>query len=263
MTNLFETLLFAIIQGITEWLPVSSSGHLVIAQELMGLKPPLIFDITLHIGTLIVVLAAFRNDIVKVLKAVVQLNFKSDEGKLAVFIAVGSIPTALIGLIFHDIFASLFYNLTAVGTALIITGTFLFVSECRKNNRTLTYLDSVLIGVAQGIAIVPGISRSGITITTALLRKVGKETAFTYSFLLSIPAIIGAAITESATLTPTNIDITTLLIGATTSTIVGYASLKTLKTIVIKEKLHRFAPYCWTIGTIILISKLLISPSPV
>jgi len=186
----------------------------------------------------------------KIIKALVRLDFKTDEGKLALFIAVGSVPTALIGFFFHDIFESFSHNLLAVGVALLITGFVLFVSERRKTDRELSYLDSLLIGTAQGIAITPGISRSGVTIATGLLRRVKKEIAFKYSFLLSVPAVIGATAMGSRDLVVGNVDVVALFLGAITSMMVGYISLKFLQKIVMKEKFHLFAYYCWIVGLI-------------
>ncbi len=116
----------------------------------------------------------------------------------------------------------------------------------------MNYLDALLIGMAQGIAIIPGISRSGVTITTGLLRRLERQQVFRYSFLLSIPAIIGAIITESMNLTASNVDTATLLLGVVTSMIVGYASLKLLSKIILRERLHLFAYYCWAVGAILL-----------
>ena len=204
----------------------------------------------LHVGTLFVVLAVFWRDIIKIAKALVRLDFKTDEGKLALFIAIGSVPTALIGFFFHDIFESFSHNLLVVGVALLITGFVLFVSERRKTDRELSYLDSLLIGTAQGIAIAPGISRSGVTIATGLLRRVKKEIAFKYSFLLSVPAVIGATVMESRDLVVGNVDVVALFLGVITSMIVGYIFLKFLQKIVMKERFHLFAYYCWIVGLI-------------
>jgi len=222
----------------------------------LGLTLPLIFDVTLHVGTLFAVLAVFWRDIVKIVKALVRLDFKTDEGKLALFIAVGSVPTALIGFFFYGIFKSFFSNLLVVGVALLITGFVLFVSERRKTDRGLSYLDSLLIGTAQGIAITPGISRSGVTIATGLLRRVKKEIAFKYSFLLSVPAVIGAVvmgcIMESRDLVVADVNMAALFLGAITSMVVGYISLKFLQKVIMKEKFHLFAYYCWIVGLITL-----------
>ena len=250
MPTLIEILILAVVQGITEWLPISSFGHLTIVEEYLGLELPLIFNVMLHLGTMFVVLVVFWRDIINIVKALVSLDFKTDEGKLALLIAVGSVPTALIGFFFHDIFESFSHNLLAVGVALLITGFVLFVSERRKTDRELSYLDSLLIGTAQGIAITPGISRSGVTIATGLLRRVKKEIAFKYSFLLSVPAVIGATAMESRDLVVGNVYVVALFLGAITSMIVGYISLKFLQKIVMKEKFHLFAYYCWIVGLI-------------
>jgi undecaprenyl-diphosphatase len=257
MVTLIEVFILAVVQGLTEWLPVSSSGHLVITQKILGLNLPLIYSVMLHVGTLIVVLTVFRKDIAEIIKALVRRDFETEEGKLALFIAVGSVPIAIVGFVFYDFFKSLFSNLPAVGLALLITGCILFVSEKRIGNRKLGILDSLLIGLAQAFTIIPGISRSGVTVATGLLRKIDKATAFKYSFLLSVPAIIGATLVESKELALGNVDAVPLLLGATISMIVGYASLKLLQKIVMNEKIHLFAYYCWTVGAAIIIFTIL------
>ena len=253
MVTLIEALILAVVQGLTEWLPVSSSGHLVITQKLLELNPPLIFDVMLHLGTLIVVLIVFRNDIIDIIKAVAKRDFKTEEGKLAFFIVVGSIPIAAIGFVFHDIIESLFSNLLAVGVALIITGSVLFFSEKRIGKRKMTFLDSLLVGLAQGATIIPGISRSGMTVATGLLRKINQATAFRYSFLLAVPAVLGATVMESRDIVMGNIDLAPLCLGVIISMIVGYGSLKLLHRIVMNEKFHLFAYYCWALGIVIIL----------
>jgi undecaprenyl-diphosphatase len=253
MVTLVEVFILAVVQGLTEWLPISSSGHLVITQKALGLNLPLIYSVMLHLGTLIVVLTVFRKDILDIIKAVAKRNFETEEAKLAQFIVVGSVPTAIIGFIFHDLLESLFSNLPAVGSALLITGAILFLSEKRTGNKKMSLADSLLIGLAQAIAIIPGISRSGATISTALLRKIDKTTAFKYSFLLSAPAIAGAALMESKQLAQANVDPVPLLLGTIVSMIVGYASLKLLQKIVMNKKIHLFAYYCWTAGAAIIL----------
>jgi undecaprenyl-diphosphatase len=249
--DLIQVLILAIIQGVTEWLPISSSGHLVVVQKYFGLAPPVIFDVMLHVGTLLVVLIAFWKDIARMLKALAQRDFASEDGKLAVFIVVGNVPTALIGFVFRDFFKSFFYNPLAVGIALLGTGFVLYVSKYGKNGKEMSYLDAFLIGIAQGIAIIPGVSRSGITIAIGLLNKLRKETAFKFSFLLSIPAVIGAAVTESSDMFLAEIDGSTMILGVVVSMIVGYLALKLLQRLLLKERFHMFAYYCWLLGTII------------
>ena len=253
MVTLIEILILAVIQGLTEWLPVSSSGHLVITQKFLGLNLPLIYSVMLHVGTVIVVLTVFRKDIEEIIRALVKRDFETEEGRLALFIAAGSVPIALIGFVFHDFFESLFDNLLVVGIALLITGFVLFFSEKRIGNRKMGILDSLLIGLAQAVAIIPGVSRSGVTVATGLLRKIDKATAFKYSFLLSIPAVIGATVMESRELVVGNVDMIPLFLGAIISMIVGYVSLKLLQKIVMSEKIHLFAYYCWLVGLAIIL----------
>lgn len=257
MVTLLDVIILAIVQGLTEWLPISSSGHLVIAQKALGLNLPLIYSAILHVGTLIVVLAAFRNDITDIIRALAKRDFETEEGKLALFIAAGSIPIAIVGLALKDFIEALFSSFLAIGISLLITGSILFVSEKNTGNRKLNIQDSLLVGLAQAFAIIPGISRSGVTVATGLLRKVDKARAFRFSFLLSVPAIIGATIIEAKDLTRTNTDLALLVLGATISMLVGYASLKLLQKIVMNKKFHIFAYYCWTAGVAIIVYTLL------
>lgn len=259
MASITETVILGIIQGLTEWLPVSSSGHLAVAKEFFGWKPPIIFYVLLHVGTLFVIVAFFRKDIMEILKALARRDFKSEEGKLGAFVVVGSIPTAVISYVFQDLFESFFDNLFVVGVALLTTGFLLFVSERREDDRTLSYLDSLLMGIAQGVAIIPGVSRSGSTISTGLLRRVERETVFKFSFLLSIPAVLGATIAKSGDLDLliSGVDVIAVAVGIIASMVVGYLSLKVLLKIVIKQKFHWFAFYCWTAGALVLVSQIL------
>jgi len=259
MASIIETVILGIIQGLTEWLPVSSSGHLAIAKELLGWKPHIIFYVLLHVGTLFVIVAFFRKDIMRVLMALARRDFKSEEGKLGVFVVVGCIPTAVIGYVFQDLFESFFDNLLVVGVALLATGFLLFVSERREGNRAINYLDSLLVGIAQGVAIIPGVSRSGATISTGLLRGVDRETVLRFSFLLSIPAVFGATLAELGdwSLLSSSVDVITVALGVIASIVVGYFSLKALLKVIAKQKLHWFAFYCWTVGALVLISQIL------
>jgi undecaprenyl-diphosphatase len=256
-----EVLILAIIQGITEWLPISSSGHLALAQQYFGLNVPVLFDILLHLGTLPVVLMVFRKDVKKILKALSQLNFKTEEGKLALYIVVGSVPTAIIGFLFEDTVKSFFSDVSVIGLALIINGCILYVLKLQKNkNRLLNSLDALFIGTAQGIALIPGISRSGATISTGLLRRVKKEKAFQYSFLLFIPAVIGATLAEGVkewhNLAAADIDIASIALGLIATSVVSYIFLRLLRRIVVNERLHLFAYYCWALGFLIILIQI-------
>jgi undecaprenyl-diphosphatase len=204
----------------------------------------------LHVGTLFVVLVVFRKDVMGIIEALVGRDFESKEGKLAWFVFIGSLPIGVLGFVFHDFFNSLFDNLFLVAFAFIITGCVLLISEKRLGTRKIYASDSFFIGLAQAIAIIPGISRSGLTVSTGLLRKIDKATVFSFSFLLSVPAILGATVFESRNLVLGNVDIGLIFVGVLVSMIVGYMSLKVLRKIVMSEKFHLFCYYCWTIGLV-------------
>jgi len=256
MISLLQAIILGIIQGITEWLPVSSSGHLVIAQEYLGISVPVFYDILLHVGTLIVIVLVFWKDLLEMIKALFRLDFMSEYGRLLSFIIIGSIPTAIIGYYFQDVFMSFFTNLKVVGIALLATGALLFVSERWESNRKLNYKDSLLIGIVQGISIIPGISRSGTTISAGLLRGVKKELVAKFSFLLSIPAILGATIMVGKDFTLAELNLASL-VGVAVAIIVGYISLKTLLRLITEKKFHLFAYYCWLVGAVVLIAEVL------
>lgn len=258
-------MLLALVQGVTEWLPVSSSGHLVIVQEYLGLQVPVILDVVLHLGSLVVVLATFWSDVLKVLKAVVRLDFKSEYGKLGVYVVLGSVATVAIGLVFGDLFESFFYNLSAVGVAFILTGSFyslLYVfGRSKGQSRPLDRLSALFVGVAQGIALVPGVSRSGSTISTGLLLRVEGKEAYRFSFLLFIPAVIGAmvfTVLDSRDLLAVgvvDVDVLGMLLGIVVTVIVGFLSLKLLLKVVLREKLQMFALYCWALGIVLVLTQ--------
>lgn len=259
MGSIIETLILGIIQGLTEWLPVSSSGHLAIVTEFFGWQPPIIFYVLLHLGTLIVVATFFRRDILKVLKAFARLDFKSKDGRLGLFVVLSSIPTLVIGYVFQDLFESFFDDLVVVGVALFMTGFLLFVSERGESDKALNYLDSFLVGIAQGVAIIPGVSRSGATISTGLLRGLDREIAFKFSFLLSIPAVLGATVAQlgDLDLIVGTGDMISVIVGVITSMAIGFVSLKVLLRVIIKKKFHWFGFYCWTAGALVIISQIL------
>jgi undecaprenyl-diphosphatase len=271
MASLIETVILGIIQGLTEWLPISSSGHLAIASKFFGYEPSVFYYVLLHIGTLFVVLAFLRRDLWNVLRALVRRDFRSEEGRLAVFVAVGSIHIIIVGLVvelyFDTIFSSLLESMFFVGGALLATGFLLLVSERRVGNKALGYLDSFIVGVAQAVSLLPGVSRSGATISTALLRGVEREKAFKYSFLLSIPAILGAfclsafKAVKDAGLSDLSLliseDLLFMVVGVVVSMVVGYLSLKILLRLVRGQKFHWFAVYCWVAGALVLVSQVL------
>ncbi|MBU3905047.1 MAG: undecaprenyl-diphosphate phosphatase [Nanoarchaeota archaeon] len=250
--NIIQALILGIVQGITEWLPISSSGHLAIIQNVFGLEVPILFDVLLHVSSLFVLLIVFRQDILLSLKALIKWDWKSEYGKLNMFLIIGIIPTILVGYFLHNLILSLFTNMLAIGTALIITGFILFFCKGKESTKKLNYNNSVLIGLAQGLAIIPGISRSGATIGVGILSGVERKKVIRFSFLLAIPAIIGAALFEAPSLT--QLELIPTLVGTITSFVIGYVSLKFIIKLITKNKFWLFSIYCWILGIIVLVT---------
>jgi undecaprenyl-diphosphatase len=269
-----EAIILGIIQGLTEFLPVSSSGHLVLFQKMFGLKQAeLFFDVGAHLGTLVAVIIVFRREVKKIITALVQLvssaglkeNFlqriESDSQlKMALLIVIGSIPTAILGFLFADIADRLFASGRITGLMLIVTGLLLWLtrrtsaSGDQTRGERLTFKNAFIIGIVQGLAIIPGISRSGSTISIGLLLGIDREMAARYSFLLSIPAIIGAGLLSLKNgFSQTDLAIRAALLGAFAAALVGYVALKSLLQMVKKGHLHIFAPYCWLVGILAII----------
>ena len=263
--ELIQGIVLGVIQGLTEFLPVSSSGHLVLGQHLFGItEPALFFDVSLHVGTLCSVLIVFRHDIKKMVlavwhvitaatgKSVPQTGPDDDSLKLLVLIIAGSIPTGLIGLGLKQM-EHIFSSLPLVGSMLLVTGLLLWAT--RKLDRKsvgvkdFSWIRAFGIGIAQGLAVLPGISRSGTTIAVGLFLGLDRRTAARFSFLLSIPAIIGAELLSARDLFSgqARLDAATLL-GSLTAFVVGYAALRVLLKIVHQGRFYLFAPYCFTIG---------------
>ena len=272
--NYTEAILLGIIQGLTEFLPVSSSGHLVLFQHLFGLKEAeLFFDVCVHLGTLLAVIIVFRQEIKNIIFAMMRLLFstgpkksalqkiESDPDlKLALLIVIGSIPTAVLGLMFHNIADRLFSSPFFTGLMLMVTGLLLWLTRRANTGAGGTHIEgfsrtkAFVIGIVQGLAIIPGISRSGSTISIGLLLGINRETAARYSFLLSIPAIVGAGLLSlKGSLSETDPVIWLSLWGAAAAALVGYAALKVLLGIVKKGHLHLFAPYCWLVGILAIV----------
>ncbi len=250
---MLNEIILGVVQGLTEWFPVSSSGHLVLMHNILGFKTDVFFDILLHLGTLLVVLLVFYKDILRILKAVFRLDFKSEYGKLAIFVFIGSLITGAIGYFFYDFFIGMFNNLKMVGVAFLITGGLLFFSESRSGKNDINYKSSILIGLMQGIALIPGISRSGATISAGLLLGIDRKKVARFSFLMLVPAVIGALLFEIRKVSLVNYDFLALGLGFLASVIVGYASLKGLLFIIKKSKFRYFSYYCFIIGIITLI----------
>ncbi|MBM5805246.1 MAG: undecaprenyl-diphosphate phosphatase [Candidatus Verstraetearchaeota archaeon] len=250
--DLLQAIVLALVQGLTEWLPISSSGHLVVAQTLMGLSVPVVFDIFLHLGTLVAVITYFWRDIANILRSLLTLNTKDANFKLLIYIIIGTIPTAVIGLLFLQFFESLFSSGRAVGVGLLITGALLLSSKLRKGQKNLGWLSSLIMGIFQGIAIAPGISRSGSTISAGLLSGVNKDEAFRYSFLLSIPAILGATVLEYKGLALSDLGLYAV-VGAAIAAVSGYVAIKIVQKVLLSERFYLFAIYCFPAGLLVLL----------
>ncbi|RJR45453.1 MAG: undecaprenyl-diphosphate phosphatase [Desulfobacteraceae bacterium] len=266
--NFLESVFLGLLQGLTEFLPVSSSGHLVLMQNILGMKEPaLLFDTALHAGTLLAVVIYFRTDLMLMVKEGVQFSlalFRREDtwanldrnhyAGLVLWTVVGTIPTAFIGVLFKDQLERLFASVPVVSWMLLVTGTFLFVTrwipERYSRRIDIGLLTALAVGIAQGIAIVPGISRSGATIVCGLLLGLAREQAARYSFLLSIPAILGAVVLQLDAEGMEKVGGAAVATGFIAAAVVGLLALKLLVNLVRKGHLDYFAPYCWAVGLI-------------
>ena len=260
--DLMQTIILGLIQGLTEWLPISSTGHLRLTEHFLNLNVPILFDVLLHGGTLIVTLLFFRKDIKNILIALAKRDFKTENGKLIPLIIVGTIPTALIGVIFGNAIEALFSNLLPIAGAFVICGVALYSSKIGNERKdSIGYLEALAIGTAQGIAIIPGLSRSGLTIAAALLLGIKRAKAFKFSFLLSVPAIIGALgltfYTQHDALAFAGVEWTEILAGIAVSMVVGYFALRLLRKIVADKKFYFFAFYCWLLSIVLIALSLI------
>lgn len=267
--NIFQTILLGIIQGLTEFLPVSSSGHLVIFQNLLGFKEPeLLLDTALHLGTLLAVCIYFRSDLANMLQgtwefisrsgtSTAESNKHRSYAVLTWWVLIGTVPTGLIGLFFRHPLENFFGSVSLVAVMLLVTGAIVGVTKFLPGNpgkgRSLGYLSSVAIGIAQGLAIIPGISRSGSTIACGLAFGLEREMAGRFSFLLSIPAILGAVVLQLKDGNISSVGFFPLFCGLISSALVGLLALKVLMGMVKKGHLFYFAPYCWALGLLVLL----------
>lgn len=235
---MIKYILLGLVQGLTEFLPVSSSGHLVILQKILDIHAhEVAISVILHLGTLLAVIIFFWKDILNLLK-----NFK-----LLILVAVVVVITGVIGVLGKDFFESLFNSPKLVGVAWIFTGLLLIFTKrvTQLNRDKLNVKDALILGLTQGLAIVPGISRSGITISTLFFRKINRSLAFTFSFLVSIPIILGAAILESRKIEAIpKSDIINLGIGFVFSFLTGLVALLFLRKVIDKAKFYYFGYYC-------------------
>ncbi len=273
MISYVTGILLGLLQGLTEFLPVSSSGHLVLAQHLLHFKgQSLLFDVWLHFGTLLAILVILYRPVLRLLNGAWQWVekaplhpfrlMKRPEGQdtyLLFLVILATIPTALIGFLFKDTFERLFEgNLTLLGAAFIFTALLLFLTKFKRSDHPakgigMNPLQALAIGTIQGLAIIPGISRSGSTIALALLLGLNRKEAGEFSFLIVIPAIFGAMLLEtlhgSAALSDSHF-LGPAFAGMIAAFIVGAFALKALLHLVNRGKLHRFSYYCLGIGVL-------------
>ncbi len=265
--SLIEAVLLGLVQGLTEFLPVSSSGHLVLGKAILGVEEKgIAFEIFVHFGTLLAVLTVYRNDLLQMAKECLSFIFgrwqstpavesaqKTPNGvRLFAFILLGTIPAALLGFLFKDTFESVFSDTVFVSGALIFTGILLTSTNWASGKQLpLTGVKAFLIGLAQVIALFPGVSRSGTTITVALLFGIKPEDAAKYSFLLAIPLILAVTLLQSVELfsePPTGAQLAQYSVGCVVAYFSGLWAIKWLIAVVQNGRFARFAWYCFALG---------------
>ena len=271
--SLLSSVILGLIQGVAEFLPISSSGHLAIAQNLLHIEGtgsvPEFFDVLLHLGTLIAVFAAYWKDIcemvVEFFRGIGDLAHRSTPSpvpparRLILLIVVGTLPLFAV-LPIRKAVQGLGDNMVFVGAALIVTGFLLFlcdrVRKGRKTERSATWLDALLVGVGQAVATLPGVSRSGMTITAGCFVGYERRFAVRFSFLLSIPAVLGANILSIGDAVKAGIngaEVPMYLVGVVTAAVVGYLCIRLLKYVADKGRFGAFAYYCWAVGILTLV----------
>jgi len=265
-----------LVQGLTEFLPVSSSGHLVLANSLLGIKTDtgILFEVMLHVGTLISVMVVFFDDIYKMVSEffgaaadIIKgrgLRIKSSPYRtMLVMVIVATIPTGIMGLLFKDIFEKAFDSPVVVCFMLLVTGTLLYTANRMKSGfkkaSDIKVADALIVGIFQGLAITPGVSRSGSTIFAGMMRGFSRDLATRFSFIMSIPAILGAAVLEFSDYYRAPVlasEVAVMLAGAAVAAVSGALAIKFLISILKKGKLHYFSYYCWLVGIIALVAHL-------
>ncbi len=258
MEEIIKTAILGLIQGFTEFLPVSSSGHLLVFRKIFGLaEAGLLLDTMLHLGTLVAVIAVFWRDIWEMIK--------KPFSHLTLLIVVGTIPTGIIGLLFKDTFENLARSGVTVGWEFIATGLILWFADNLKERglkdiNRITFKDSLVVGTLQGIAILPAISRSGLTIAGSFFQGIERKTAAKFSFLLSIPAIMGAVVVQGKDLFGGNLEgigLSSLVVGTLVAAVCGYIAVRWMMRIIQRGSLKGFSIYVWLVGAGVLLAQLL------
>jgi undecaprenyl-diphosphatase len=252
MMSKIEAFILGVIQGFTEFLPISSTGHLYLGRHLFGLdEAGLFLDTMLHTGTLLAVLVIYKDELIDVIKHPL--------GKTAKLLVIGTIPAVIIGVLFDDFFDSISKSGVTIGWEFLVTGMILWMADGirkgRKKMHQISYGDALFIGVAQSAAIMPALSRSGLTIAAALFRNLDRETAAYFSFLLSIPAIAGGVVYKLPELFSGGseaISLGSLLVATIASALCGYVAVVWMIQFLQKRSLKIFAIYVWALGLIVL-----------
>jgi undecaprenyl-diphosphatase len=256
----FEALILGLVQGLTEFLPVSSSGHLEIGKVLLNVEVQgsLSFTVLVHFATVLSTITVFYKDILKLFSGLFQFKW-NEETRYITKILVSMVPVLIVGILFWDEVASFFSgNLIMVGSALLVTALLLISTQFVKSgNRNIPYLDALLMGFAQVMAIIPGISRSGATISTGLLLKNERSDVAQFSFLMVLPPIIGAALLDifsmSSSSSEVGISAGSLIIGFLAAYLSGYMACRWMINLIKKGNLYWFAIYCAIVGIISII----------
>ncbi len=262
--DIFNAIILGIIQGLTEFLPVSSSGHLEITKVLIGennvAKKSMLMTVVLHFATALSTIIIFRRDVANIFKGLFQLKSR-ESFNFSLKIVISMIPAAVIGFLFENEIESLFSGkLILVGIMLSITGLLLLLSDkSKETTKKVGIKESIIIGFSQAIAIIPGISRSGATISTSVLLGVDKEKSARFSFLMVVPLIFGKMIkdTLSGEITLDNSDFSSLLFGFIAALITGLFACKWMISLVKNSNLKYFALYCFIVSFIVIISSFL------
>ena len=257
MTN-FEAFILGLIQGLTEFLPVSSSGHLELGKALFGLnlaaKESLTFSVIVHGGTALSTIVIFWKDLLQLFQGALKFKW-NDETKFLAYIVLSMLPAAFIGLVFEDQIEQLFDGqVLLVGAMLIITGLLLFLADrAKKTHKSVSASEAFIVGISQAIAILPGISRSGATISTSVLLGIDREKAARFSFLMVLPLILGKTLLDVKDLAETGsvgqeLSLTTLSIGFVSAFGFGVLACRWMIALVRRAQLKYFAYYCFAVG---------------
>jgi undecaprenyl-diphosphatase len=263
LDQLLITIILGIIQGLAEWLPISSTAHLRIAEHFLGFYATPLFNVFLHIGTLGVVIFYFRKDIEIILTALAHKDFHSEYGRFIPLIIVASIPTGIIGILYDLYLGDTYQTFLIIGITFLFGAALLFFSQFGRENKTqISYREALVMGTAQGAASFPGLSRSGATISSGLLQGIKREMVFKFSFLLSIPAIIGdlgvEAYHERGTFSSgVGVSPLDLLVGLVFTVIFGYLAIALVRKLVLNKKFYYFSIYSFSMGVILITLALL------